>query len=75
MSKPPSWQDELPLTFVSARWQSQLSETSDFLARTGWWFDDNAAALCRRDANGALRKVFLGLESFAVLKSWLEDHY
>ena len=38
-------------------------------------FNGDATTLCRRDAEGALRQVRLGLESFRTVQCWLEDFY
>ena len=73
VSKPPPWQEELPITFLPGQWHTGLPEVVAFLAKTGWWFNSDATALCRRDAEGALRQV--DLESFRAIQGWLEDFY
>eukprot|EP00439_Symbiodinium_sp_Y106_P083602 s905_g23.t2 len=75
VSKPPPWQEELPITFLPGQWHTGLPEVVTFLAKTGWWFNRDATTLCRRDAEGALRQVRLGLESFRTIQGWLEDFY
>ncbi|CAE7831617.1 unnamed protein product [Symbiodinium sp. CCMP2592] len=74
-SKPPDWQEEIPIGQRPGSWHVRLPETENLLNRTGWWFSHDGTTLCRRDAAGALRKVHIGLESFRVVQTWLEGFY
>ena len=75
IARPPVWQELLPITSNPHRWLACLPQLQELLARTGWWLSDRADAFYRRDAQGGLRKVCIGYESFAVLRVWLEDFY
>ena len=75
IAKPPVWQELLPITLNPHRWLECLPQLQELLARTGWWLSDQADAFYRRDAQGGLRKMCIGFESFALFRVWLEDFY
>ena len=75
IAKPPVWQELLPITARPQQWLVCLPQLQAFLDRTGWWLNDQADAFFRRDAQGGLRKIRIGFESFSVMKIWLEDFY
>ena len=75
IAKPPTWQELLPITARPHTWISCLPQIQALLTKTGWWLNEQATVFHRRDAQGCLRKLCIGYESFKGLRVWLEGFY
>ena len=75
IAKPPTWQELLPTTARPHTWLSCLPQIQALLTKTGWWLNEQATVFHRRDAQGCLRKLSIGYESFKGLRVWLEGFY
>ena len=74
-AEPEFWTEELPLAELRQGALALLPRLPDLLQRLGWWFDVDAKAVCCRDPGGTVRSIYVGRESFAGLRYWLQIHY
>ena len=73
--RPPGWMEERPLAEVAGQGLELLPTTRPTLARLGWWLESGSSVICRRDDMGAVRRIYVGHESFAGLYKALVYHY
>ena len=74
-AEPEFWTEELPLAELRQGALALLPRLPALLQRLGWWFDVDAKAVCCRDPGGTVRSIYVGRESFAGLRYWLQIHY
>ena len=74
-STPETWTEELALSELRAGALQLLSQVTVVLQRHGWWLEAGSKALCCLDSFGAVRRLFVGRESFKGIYYWLQPHY
>ena len=52
-----------------------LPAITTVLHELGWWLSHDERSLQRRDARGALRFFFFGLDGLGILQDWLPDRH
>ena len=72
---PETWTEELSLQELSAGPAVTLPRVPALLERLGWWFDVGSKTLCCQDPQGKVRRLWVGRESFAGVRCWLQIHY
>ena len=71
----PEWADDLPIQHLASQWNVHLPGVIKAFEKLGWWTERGGDVVCRRDEAGGIRRIHVGLESFTVLKEWLQAHY
>ena len=70
-----TWTEELSLQELRAGPAVTLPRVPALLERLGWWFDVGSKTLCCQDPQGTVRRLWVGRESFAGVRYWLQLHY
>ena len=75
ISRAPKWTDTCPLDAAFPMWQAVFPRAQSVLQKLQWSLTDSGRNLQRFDANGALRSLEVGVDSFRCVHRWLTDHF
>ena len=75
ISKAPKWTDTCPLVAAFPVWHEVFPRAQSVLAKLKWRLTDTGGHLQKFDANGTLRSLEVGVDSFRCVHRWLTDHF
>ena len=75
ISRAPNWTDTCPLVSAFPKWHEVFPRAQSVLAKLKWRLTDSGCNLQKFDANGALRSLEVGVDSFRCVHRWLTDHF
>ena len=75
VAKAPQWTDTCPLDAAFPQWHEVFPRAQAVLDKLQWRLLDNGRSLQRIDANGALRALEVGVDSFKCVHQWLTAHF
>ena len=75
LSRAPKWTDTCPIDRAFPKWHEVFPRAQSVFDKLKWRLNDSECRLQRFDANGTVRSLEVGVDSFRCVHRWLSERF